>query len=200
MKRSLFATLLTLTLMAARGQYHWKLERQQKGISVYLSDIPGRSYKAVRVECTVAGTYPKLIAILSDVSGFPDWIYRNKKAVLVKRYTPLDFVYFSEISMPFPVSNRDLAIRMQIRTDSLPRFLTIVGSHQPDMVPEIPGHVRVPYYRAWWKVTMPEPGSLHISYIIQVDAGGSLPAWLSNSFADKGPYETFVSLAERLRD
>jgi len=181
------------------AQHNWKLEKSKNGINVYTAEAKGSSFKIVKVECNITGTYSKLISILTNVGGFHKWIYNNKRSQLLKQFTPYDFIYYSETSMPFPFSNRDLVIRMQIKTDSLPKFLTISGSHQKDYLPEIPGRQRLPFYKASWKVTMPTASTLHVSYLLELDPGGSLPAWLANSFADKGPFGTFNNLADLLK-
>lgn len=181
------------------AQYNWKLEKNKEGIKVYTSDIAHSSFKAVKVECTFSGTYSKLISILTNVNAFHEWIYNNKSVKLLKQNSPLDFIYYSETHMPFPLSNRDLVIHMKIRTDSLPKFLYITGNLVTDMVPEIPTRVRVPRYVANWRVTMPSAGTLQINYILEIDPGGSLPAWAANIFAEKGPFGTFLKLSERLR-
>lgn len=183
----------------SHGQYNWKPEKDKNGIKIYLSDVAGSSYKAVKVECTLTGTYAKLISILANVAGMKNWIYHNKQSFLLKKYSALDFVYYSETSMPWPLSNRDLALHLKINTDSLPKFLTIKGYNEPHFFPEIPGLVRIPYYKATWTVTMPASQSVHIVYILEMDPGGSIPASLANSFVDKGPFETFSNLAEQLK-
>lgn len=198
MKRLMLPCLLFLSLSVA-SQYTWKLEKSKNGINVYSSPVSGSSFKAVKVECTLTGTFAKLIAVLTNVSNFTDWIYNNRTSKLLKKYTNQDFVYYSETSMPFPFNNRDVIIRMQIKTDSLPKFMTIHGSNVKDFLPEIPGRERIPHYSASWKVTMPTAGTVSISYILEVDPGGSLPAWLANSFVEKGPYGTFSNLAEQLK-
>jgi hypothetical protein len=188
-----------LILQPCPAQYVWKPEKMKDGIQVYLSDVKGSSFKAVKVECTLTGTYAKLISLLTNVKGFHKWIYHNKQSSLLKQNSPLDFIYYSETKMPFPFDNRDLIIRMQIKTDSLPRFLTIQGFHLKDFLPEIPGRARVPHYRASWTVTMPSANKIRIVYLLEIDPGGNLPAWLANSFAEKGPLETFTNLAEELK-
>jgi START domain len=181
------------------AQYNWKLEKQKNGISVYLSDVKGSNFKAVKVECTITGTYAKLIALLTNVSQFNKWIYKNKNSSLLKQNTPLDFIYYSETSLPWPLSNRDAIIHLQIKTDSLPRFLSISGTGEPKFLPDIFTKVRVPHYKANWKVTMPTSNTIQISYLLEIDPGGSIPAWIANSYADKGPYETFNKLADQLK-
>lgn len=180
------------------AQYNWKLEKQKNGINLYLSQTPGSKFKAVKVECTFPGTYAKLLTIMSNVSSYNQWIYNTKQSKLIKQFSPLDYVYYSETHMPFPLTNRDVIIHMRINNDSLPRFLTITGTGEPESLPEIPGRERVPHYKTWWKVTMPTAQTVHINYILEINPGGSLPAWIVNSFIDKGPYETFIKLKELL--
>jgi hypothetical protein len=199
MLRLFFILQFCLLLNPCPAQYDWKLEKQEDGISIYLSDLPGKSFKAIKVECVLTGTYAKLVALLTNVSQFNKWIYNNKISSILKQINPLDFIYYSETHMPWPLSNRDAIIHMQIKTDSLPKFLAINGRDEPDFFPKIPGMVRVPDYKANWKVTMPTAKTIQIVYMLEIDPGGSIPAWLANSFADKGPFETFSNLAERLK-
>lgn len=199
MLRPLLFVLFSLLMNQCPAQYNWKLEKQKNGISVYLSDVTGSDFKAIKVECVLTGTYAKLIALITNVSQFNNWIYNTKTSTILKQITPLDFIYYSETRMPWPLSNRDVIIHTQIKTDSLPRFLTISGKNETDFLPHIISRVRVPHYKANWKVTMPTANTIQISYFLEVDPGGSIPAWIANSFADKGPYGTFSNLAEQLR-
>jgi len=57
----------------------------------------------------------------------------------------------------------------------------------------------VPHYKANWRVTMPTASTIQINYLLEIDPGGSIPAWIANSFADKGPYGTFSNIAEQLK-
>ena len=199
MLRFVLFAFFCLLLKPSQAQYNWKLEKQKNGISVYLSDVSGSSFKAVKVECTLTGTYAKLIALLTNVSQFSNWIYHNKASKLLKQNTPLDFIYYSETYMPWPLSNRDAVIHLQIKTDSLPKFLSISGVGKPTYVLPVWAKVRVPHYQANWKVTMPTANTIQISYLLEIDPGGDIPAWIANSYADKGPYGTFSKMAEELK-
>ena len=199
MLRLLHILFFCILLNPCTAQYNWKLEKQKNGIRVYLSDVPGSVYKAIKVECTLTGTYAKLVALLTNVSQFNKWIYNTRASRILQQNTPLDFIYYSETHMPWPLSNRDIIVHMRIKTDSLPRFLIISGTGKPDLFPHIFNIVRVPHYKASWKVTMPTSKTIQISYILEIDPGGNIPGWIANSFADKGPFGTFSNLAERLK-
>ena len=190
--------LFVILTGSAYGQYNWKPEKDKDGIKVYTSGLTDSKFKAIKVECTLAGTYSKLISVLSDVASFDDWIYNAKNCQVLKKNSPNDFIYYSETHLPWPLSNRDIVIHFRIRTDSIPKSLTITGTNENGIIPEILSKVRVPHYQATWHVTMPSANSIHIVYILTLDPGGSIPAWLTNMFADKGPYETFTNLGKLL--
>ena len=198
MLRSIWLLFFSALLLEGRGQYNWKQEKDENGIKVFSSDLSKASYKAVKVECTLKGTYNKLISIISNVSHNNEWVYNSKSNYVLKKNNSHDFIYYTETRFPWPMSNRDVVIHLRIQTDSLPKFLIISGTGEPNFIPEILSKVRVSHYLANWKVTMPTPQTIRISYVLEADPGGSIPFWLANIFIDKGPYETFKKLSEIL--
>jgi hypothetical protein len=184
---------------AGFGQYNWKLSKDKDGIRVYLSENPKSKFKSVKVECTLAGTYDKLISVLTDVDHLKDWVYNTKRSYLIKKISPYDLYYYTETSIPWPMSNRDAVVHLRIMKDSLQRFLRITSTNENRFVPEKDENVRIVYSSVNWFVTMPTPKTIKIVYTFEADPGGSLPAWLANSYADKGPYESFKKLSEILK-
>jgi hypothetical protein len=180
-------------------QRNWKLSKQKDGINIYESEVPNSDYKGIKVECTLEGTYDKLIAVLNNVSHLKDWVYNNKTAYILKRISPDEFYYYSETFIPWPMSNRDAVVHLKISKDSLDRFLKITDSGEPNYIPEKSGKVRVPKISISWYVTMPTSKTISIIYIFEAEPGGSLPAWLVNMFADKAPYESFKKLSQILK-
>lgn len=200
MIRFLYILFIILLPGICLCQYNWKLEKNEQGIKVYSSDVSNSVFKAIKVECTLTGTYKKLIDILSDVPQFNKWIYHSKTSRLLQKNSAYDFVYHTETTLPWPMSNRDAIIHIRVNTDSLPKFITISGKGEPGRIPKTPGLVRVSHYTAKWKVTMLSAQTIGIYYELEVDPGGSLPAWMANMFAAKGPFETFSNLAKKLKE
>jgi hypothetical protein len=198
MIRIILSLSILLSCAPAFSQ-NWKLEKEKDSIKVYTASSASSNYKSVKVECTLRGNYNKLISILTNVESFKEWIYNTRTSKLLKKNSALDFVYYSETHMPWPLSNRDAIIHMQIKTDSLPKYLLITGKSVDGLLPEFPSRVRVPHYSAMWKVTMPAANTIRIYYTVDVDPGGSIPGWMANMFADKGPYGSFSNLAQQLQ-
>jgi hypothetical protein len=183
----------------AFGQYNWKLSKEKDGIRVYQSAVAHSNYKSIKVECILEGTYDKLMAVLNNVNHQKDWVYNNKTAHIISRVNPYEFYYYTETSLPWPMSNRDAVVHLKMNKDSLNRFLKVEAVGVPDYIPEKGGKVRVTKSTISWYVTMPTTKTISIVYIFEVEPGGSLPAWVVNMFADKGPYETFKKLSDMLK-
>jgi len=184
---------------AASGQYDWKLSKEKDGIKVFQSETKNSNYKCIKVECILEGNYDKLIAVLNNVSHHKDWVYNNKTSSIIKQLSPYEFYYYTEAHLPWPMSNRDAVVHLTMYRDSLNRFLKITSLGVPNYIPEKSGKVRVPKSNVNWYVTMPTAKTISIVYTFEAEPGGSVPAWLANAFADKGPYESFKKLSEILK-
>ena len=122
-----------------------------------------------------------------------------KNPLILKRNSLYDFYYYTETTIPWPMSNRDVVVHLTMTRDSLNRFLKITAAGVPGYIPEKSGKVRVPRSLIRWYVTMPSSTSISIVYTFEADPGGNMPAWLVNMFADKGPYESFKKLSQILK-
>ena len=191
--------LLTSAILTSFGQYKWKLSKDKDGIKIYVSENPRSKFKSIKVECTFPGTFDKLIAVLTDVSHLKDWVYNTKTSYLIKKITPYDLYYYTETSIPWPMSNRDAVVHLKIIKDTSQSFVKVSSTSENRLVPEKEGKVRIVYSLVNWYVTMPTTKTISIIYTFEADPGGSLPAWLANSFADKAPYESFKKLSEMLK-
>lgn len=199
MLRIASALFFSITPLLMMGQYNWELERNKNGIQVFSSKVANSAFRATKVECTFEGNYEKLIAVISDIDGMTDWVYKSKSCEILESYSPLDFLYVTVTDMPWPMSNRESVIHMQIQTDSLPKFMTVIGTEADEPIPHTSGLVRVSNYKAMWKVIMPAEDRLSIEYILELDPGGGIPPWMANIMVEKGPYQTFVGLSEKLK-
>jgi START domain len=199
--QKLVGTLLFVVVgLTSFDQYNWKLSKDKDGIQVFLSETANSKFKSIKVECTLEGSYDKLIDALTNVDHFKDWVYKTKKAHLLKKPSANELYYYSETSLPWPMSNRDVVAHVKIQKDHQPGYLKITSVNEPAYVAEMPGKVRVPHLSINWNVTMPTAKTIHIVYIFEINPGGDIPAWMVNMFANKGPFETFKKLAEILKN
>ena len=194
----LFSFLLICTLCIGQ-QLNWKQKSSRDSINIYTAEVPGSRVNAIRVITNVPATMSALIAVMLDIDATGEWVYSTKSVKVLKRVSPSDIYYHSELSFPWPTSNRDFIAHIAVVQDPVSKVTTLEAINVPDMIPVKPGIVRVSQSIAKWTFTPLSKNLIRVEYFLQCDPGGSLPAWLINMFATKGPSESFKKLRSQLQ-
>jgi START domain len=197
-RRSILIFTALVFVQFAAAQKTWKLISEKDGIYVYTQNLENSKFKAVRAVCTVDCGVAKLAYVLMDVSNTRDWVYATKVCTLLKKMSPTDIYYYSEVELPWPVSNRDFIIRITLTQDQKTKVARIVAENHPQYVPEKKNVIRIPKSAGNWILTPLGDGRTKVEYVIHVDPGGSVPAWLVNMLADVGPYSSFTKLKKEV--
>ena len=176
------------------AQNNWQLKKESDGIKIYTASRPGSNVRALRVEYTLEASLSQLAALLLDVSIQPQWVYSTKSSSVLKKVSDNELVYYTEKSMPWPATNRDVVTRLKITQQPDNYVMTVSSIGEPDYIPAKPGLIRVPFSKVTWTVTPVDHNHLKIDYTAEADPGGSVPAFIVNMFLIKGPYETFKKL------
>jgi hypothetical protein len=181
------------------AQDDWELQKDKNGLKIYTKDLDNSKFKQIKVECILDGTLDRFDAIIRDVNNHKNWVYSTKQSYLVKQVNSNEILYYTETSLPWPLSNRDVIIKMDIARDSVANTETVNTKNVNGILAEKSGLVRVAELSTLWQVKSAGDNKISILYYFTTDPSGSLPAWMVNSFATKGPYETFTSLAALLK-
>lgn len=186
---------LSLTISpAAFSQDKWTLSTDHAGIKVYTRHIPNSKIKAVKVVTTIQAGASQLVAAIMDIETCTEWVYHSKKNVLVKQASPLDLIYYSEVEVPWPAENRDYVVHIQVEQDPQSKVITVNSPCIPGYVPQKEDIVRISHSVGKWVITPLSKSQVSAEYTLEVDPMGTIPAWLINMFATKGPMETFKKL------
>lgn len=179
------------------AQGKWELKKNENGIAVYTRKAAKGNIKELRVVCELNTTQDQLINTLQNIAGYSDWVYSNKKSVILSRPDAQSIIYYTQSKLPWPIKDRDLVVELNIKKD--PESLAIEARSLPLYLPDKDGYIRVPYSLALWKVTAATANRLKVDYVFSVDPGGSIPSWLVNATLTIGPYNSFVKLREVLK-
>jgi len=200
MKKSLLiALVIFLKLGPAFGQSDWQLKAEKEGIKIYTRDIPGSKVKALKVESEFEATPAQLVALIMDVNTAPDWVYHVKSSTLIKRVSASELYYYSEVSLPWPLADRDFVAHLTVNQDPDTKVITIDGPAVAGFVPVKHGVVRVNDSKGKWVITPIGNDEIKVEYCIHVDPGGALPSWLTNMFATEGPMNIFRNIKTQLQ-
>jgi hypothetical protein len=199
MKKSLtiISTALLLSLFSY-AQNDWKLKDDKDGIKIYTKTVENSNLKAIRVKVAVPATLSQLVAIILDISSAKDWVYSTRSASLLKQVSPSELFYYSEVALPWPITNRDFVAHLITTQDAKTKVVTIDGPVVHDYLPEKKDIIRVRNSYGKWVLTPLQNNMVYIDYTLETDPGGSIPVWLVNLFATKGTMETFKKLKEQL--
>ena len=176
------------------------LKKDKDGIQVYNSKTTESKFKVVRVTCMINAGISQLAAVLLTPVRQPEWVIATKSSTLLKTLGPSRIYYYTEINLPWPVSNRDMVAEMSITQNQVTKNLTIRANNIDHILPEKEGKVRIPFSQAIWEVTPIAIDKIKIDYTIRLDPGGEVPAWLVNLFTINGPFETFQKLKKIIQD
>ncbi len=181
------------------AQSDWDLKTDKQGLKVYTRTFPDSKFKAIKVELELDATLSQLVAVLLDVNTGAQWVYATKSSVLLKRISPSELYYYSEVKLPWPVSNRDFIALLRVSQDPNTHVVTIDGPTFPDYVPAKKDIIRVSRADGKWVITPIKKDHIRVEYTLRMDPGGDIPAWLFNLFVTKGPVESFENLKVQLQ-
>lgn len=193
---SLVLIFLSVQVLA---QGTWKFHSEKEGIKVYTSEVAGSKIKALKVECNFQATLPHLVAVLMDVKNATEWVYKTKSVTLLKQVSPSELYYHSEVSMPWPIANRDFVAHLTVTQNPETKVVTIDGPVVPGYVAKKKDVIRIEKSTGKWLLIPINDHETKIEYTLQVDPGGDIPAWLVNLFASEGPVQSFKGLKLQLQ-
>ncbi|TWR31713.1 lipid-binding protein [Mucilaginibacter pallidiroseus] len=200
MIKYILAALLTLSCaITASAQEDWKLSTQKDGIKVYTRSVPNSKLKALKVDCNFNATLTQMTAILTDVKNRGEWVYHTKSFKFLKQASPTDIYYYSEVAMPWPLQNRDFIAQLVTSQNNTTKVVTIDGPLGENIIPVKEGVVRITDSKSKWLIIPIDKDEVKVEYVLQVDPGGTIPAWLVNMFASEGPIQSFKALKLQLK-
>jgi ribosome-associated toxin RatA of RatAB toxin-antitoxin module len=186
--------------LSVGAQDSWELKTDKDGIKVYKSADSRSKFDQLKLECTIDASLSSLVAVLLDVSSYPQWVYHTRTASVLKKVSDHELYFYEQIESPFGTSDRDLVVVTKINQDKDTKVVHVTVKSVPDYIPQKKGFVRVPMSDEKWTITPLSKNSIRIDYNLEIDPGGSVPAWLVNQFSQKGPYESFRQLRKHVSE
>ena len=183
--------LFTIAFVKAQD---WELKKNKEGVKVFTKSNPISPFDLLKAECNINVGTNQLLELIFDVSRHTEWVYNSVQSVPIKKISQYDIIYYGETYAPWPVSNRDLIIHLKAITDSTSGICNITAISEPTLKPLVDGKIRVPRSISKWKLTPINDQTTHVIYTLDIDPGGSLPAWLVNFASIEGPYLSFLKM------
>ncbi len=192
----LFAAIFLTFASTILAQSPWELKKDQNGILIYTRPSKTSKYNELRAVFDLPGTYDQLRAVLNDVTNYKTWVYATSASSLVERKSETEIIYYSQISAPWPVSNRDFYSDTRIWIDSANHQMRLSSRNLDHFPPS--KSVRIAHLQAEWTITAPTSTTLHVEYMLVWDPGGNIPAFIANGLCTSGPVQSFTQLKKKM--
>lgn len=184
---------------AGVSQANCHLKKDDNDIKVYLCDSEIGNFKTIVVELDVPATLSQYAAIVMDIDNYYKWQYKAIGPRLVGRVSQTELYYYSEVQTPWPTDNRDMIFHLNMHQDSVTKVIVVDLVETPDYIPRVKGVVRIPKAESTLTISPIDKTNVRVHYIIDVDPGGSVPAWIANMFAAQAPWHTYNNLREQIK-
>lgn len=176
----------------------WRLASDEDGIQVYLRQVPDSNYQSFRGVAVIKADVRTLSDLQENLRVACKWLYACADMRLLTVKDDTTWVYLTT-ALPWPAATRDMVLRVRTeRSDdgSLIRYLDAV----PGMVERQPGQIRVTQLQGLWKMVPRGERETEVTYELQAEPAGDIPAWLANRFVIDAPtitLRTLRAVAER---
>lgn len=175
----------------------WDFIKEKDGIKVFTRNEMNSSLKAFRGEITFKADIKKVNLLVGDADNLDWW----DKAICSKKIIGFEknkFIkYYIVYDVPWPLSNRDLALEALISIDPVTGVRTVAAKPLLNVIPENKDMVRIKQYWQKWTVQPMKNGYVHVIMEGFVDPLGNVPAWLYNMTVTETPINVLNALRER---
>lgn len=192
-------SLLLGASASAEGGGAWEKLHEADGIEVHRRAVEGSHMLEFRGRGVVDAEPARVIAVIRDAENHKHWMANCNGSHEIEQLGPRVHVVYNRTAAPWPVKDRDVVLHGDLvytETTARAGFRSV----EHDKMPAQDGVVRMPFLKGHWLLTSVDGGRrTHVEYLVHADAGGAIPAWVSNLVSKKLPYKTLLSLRERAK-
>ena len=191
--------LVVLLVWPAYAQDNCDLRKDSEGVKVYLCTNNNSNFKTIIVELEVPATLAQYTALVLDVEQYQKWQSKVREQKILDYVSPTEFYYYSAVQTPWPTLDRDYVFHLKLIQDPVTKELRMTLEEIPDYIPTKEDIVRLPFAKSELTVTPITSTQVKVRYVLDVDPGGEVPAWLVNIFAANTPWNTYVNFRKLIK-
>lgn len=198
MKRNITFGLLVFCLfggVAAASEAPWRLDRDRDGIQIYTRAVEGSDFRAIRGETRIRGRLSSVVALLQDMSFWPKLNKIISTASVHQQLSETESLVYLQMNMPWPVSDRDVLNRRQVRQDERTMVVELTEAATTSATLPIDSrYVRIVRSRQSWTLTPSRDGTVQVAWVTHTDPNGPIPASVVNLLSVGAPFESLTTM------
>lgn len=175
----------------------WELARNdnQRQIQVYVSSQNNSSYHQFKAQTIVEQPIGTVLAVLSDINAWPQWLARIKLVNVLKKQKDHSLVYVI-YKLPYPFLERDMVLYNRVQHLNTGAILIKAQAQTNYRLPSdiVTKRIRLTNFSSTWRLTPVANGSTRIELWGQGDPEGFVPALVFNYNLPDEPLQSLKQL------
>lgn len=177
----------------------WYVVDREDGITVQAKEREEHDLPLLRATGTVQAGLYEIAAVLWDAEDLDRWMAFTAESRLIERTGELGFIFYQRMGAPWPVSDRDAVISVNVQLDAEKgRLVSRFRNVRDRRVGPVSGVVRMPRLSGYYDLQAVAADRTHVRLLIDADPGGGLPRWLVRAVSRQLPLEMLTTLRERV--
>ena len=199
--RVLSVVFLSVLMQVSYAQSDWQLSKEdtQRNIRVFTSSQHDSSYHQFKAVTVVPQNPQTVLAVLSDISAWPQWLARIKQVKVLKKDKNRSWVYVV-YKLPYPFIERDMVVYNQVYTLKTGQLLikTQALSDYPINNEADVKRVRLTNFNSTWQLTPLAKSGTKVELWGSGDPEGFVPALIFNYNLADEPLQSLRQLRKML--
>jgi hypothetical protein len=188
--------------LLADSDKNWELVKNKDGIKVYTRPFVGSEVDEFKGTTIINAGIESILAMFMQIEEQSKWMSQCIEARMVKRVNEYEGIMYNVTDLPWPCDDRDVVVRQYFKVDKKGRV--VIDFHAvrnaEEYVPPRKRTVRMTELKGQWLLVSLDRKRTQATYTIRANPAGMIPTWMANFASRNIPYETLMSVIERVRD
>ena len=171
----------------------WKVLRSEDGVEISSRPSVGSPINDIRSATKIKASMDSVVSLLRDYPARPKWDSMCGEIKVLKQSPEGETVYVHN-KLPWPVTDRDLVMRVEWKQDATTGVVSMHAVGAPDAAPSHEGRVRMAAFTNDWTLTPMADGTIGVESIAHADPGGPMPTWMINKLSADAPLEAMQKI------
>lgn len=193
--------ILSLLMQVSYAQPEWKLSKEdtQRSIQVFTSSQEDSSYHQFKAVTLVPQNPQTVLAVLSDIPAWPQWLARIKQVKVLKKEKDRSWVYVV-YKLPYPFIERDMVVYNQVQSLATGQIIikTQALNNYPMAVENDVKRVRLTNFKSTWQLSPLAKSGTKVELWGSGDPEGFVPALIFNYNLPDEPLQSLRQLRKML--
>jgi len=168
---------------------------RRSNITAWYKIEDGKAVRSFKIDAVMDSSLERVAKTILEVDNLKRYFWECYESRMVKKVSPTELYAYLKVNVPNPVPDRDIVMHLTMEPYSKRRgYLQFHIESAPNLVPLVPGLVRVPEYTFVIKLTPQSANETRLEMEGAINPGGNIPGWAINFIMRNAPYASILGM------